>query len=177
MNTTSTADIPPKAGRYLLASRLGDGQFGPIYRAIDLDSGQTAAVQFPGKGRRWDAAELRAVLEDCGELLKLRHQSVVALLEAGVEEGTLYLVSEFASGVSLSTALQAGPTLTVEKKLSILIQCSEALAIAHGRGFVHGSFSPSKVSLTPDGSACVRQIGFCRLLSRYASRPRWSTAR
>jgi serine/threonine protein kinase len=74
--------------------------------------------------------------------------------------------------VTLAQRLAAGP-IEPRKALDILEQLLSGLVVAHDSGLLHGSISPQKIILTPDGRATL--IGFpgrdaaAQPLARYAA--------
>lgn len=60
-------------------------------------------------------------------------------------------------GVTLAQRLAAGP-IEPRKALDIVEQLLSGLVVAHDSGLIHGSISPQKVILTPDGRATL--VGF-----------------
>jgi hypothetical protein len=127
-------------GRYRLGGRLGAGGFGTVYAAYDEQLERSVAVKIipaggpaPERGRR----EARAVA-------RLDHPAIVALYDAGEDEGGRYLVSELVEGRTLAELERAGE-LSDRDGLRAGLALADALAHAHERGVIHRDVKPQNV--------------------------------
>jgi len=149
--TTHVAEPPTGElvlGRYRLVRRLGAGGMGVVWLGHDerLDRAvavkRVAAEAVPG-----DRAARRAEKEALAAA-RLGHPAIVALYEAGREEGGYVLVSELVRGLTLARLLRDG-RLSDFDVLRIGATLCDALAHAHARGVVHRDVKPSNV-ICPD---------------------------
>jgi eukaryotic-like serine/threonine-protein kinase len=138
-------------GRYRLRRRLGTGGMGVVWEAHDERLGRDVAVkrvpvdtEQPG-----DTAGKRAAREALAAA-RLGHPAIVALYEAGRDEGGWVLVSELVRGRTLAQ-LEAEGALSDRDVLRIGATLCDALAHAHARGVVHRDVKPSNV-ICPDES-------------------------
>jgi serine/threonine-protein kinase len=72
----------------------------------------------------------------------------------GEHEGRVYLAFEFLHGQSLRAEI-AGRQMNVRRALDIGIQIADAIAEAHGAGFLHGGLSADSVVITAKGHAKI----------------------
>lgn len=135
--------------RGLLASRSGT-----VQGARQKEKEERKTVPVPESLLRGTWLSVRM-----NQLTALRHPRVVETYGAGVltkqkahgsraSGYTVHLVTEQLEGGTLAALLQ-NPTisLSLEMKLNLLIQAAEGLTYLHGRGFVHGGLTPSKLFL------------------------------
>jgi hypothetical protein len=137
-------------GRYRLGARLGAGGFGTVYAARDERLGRPVAVKvIPAGGAAPERAqrEARAVA-------RLDHDAIVALFDAGEEDGCRYLVSELVEGRTLAQ-LEAAGELSDRDVLRIGLALADALAHAHERGVIHRDVKPQNV-IVPDAASSRR---------------------
>jgi eukaryotic-like serine/threonine-protein kinase len=137
-------------GRYRLGARLGAGGFGTVYAARDERLGRPVAVKaIPAGGPAPERAqrEARAVA-------RLDHDAIVALFDAGEEDGCRYLVSELVEGRTLAQLETAGE-LSDRDVLRIGLALADALDHAHERGVIHRDVKPQNV-IVPDGPSSRR---------------------
>jgi eukaryotic-like serine/threonine-protein kinase len=137
-------------GRYRLGSRLGAGGFGTVYAARDERLERPVAVKIiPAGGPAPERAqrEARAVA-------RLDHDAIVALFDAGEEDGSRYLVSELVEGRTLAQ-LEAAGELSDRDVLRIGLALADALAHAHERGVIHRDVKPQNV-IVPDAPSSRR---------------------
>jgi hypothetical protein len=150
-------------GRYRLGARLGTGGFGTVFAARDERLGRPVAVKvIPADGAAPERAqrEARAVA-------RLDHDAIVALFDAGEENGCRYLVSELVEGRTLAQ-LEAGGELSDRDVLRVGLALADALAHAHERGVIHRDVKPQNV-IVPDepssrrGAAKLTDFGVAHL--------------
>jgi len=137
-------------GRYRLGARLGTGGFGTVYAARDERLGRPVAVKvIPADGAAPERAqrEARAVA-------RLDHDAIVALFDAGEEDGCRYLVSELVEGRTLAQ-LEAAGELSDRDVLRVGLALCDALAHAHDRGVIHRDVKPQNV-IVPDAPSSRR---------------------
>jgi hypothetical protein len=137
-------------GRYRLGARLGAGGFGTVYAARDEQLGRPVAVKvIPAGGAAPERAqrEARAVA-------RLDHDAIVALFDAGEEDGCRYLVSELVEGRTLAQ-LEAAGELSDRDVLRVGLALADALEHAHERGVIHRDVKPQNV-IVPDAPSSRR---------------------
>jgi len=152
----ATEELPAVAqpglamGRYRLGARLGAGGFGTVFAARDERLGRPVAVKvIPAGGAAPERAqrEARAVA-------RLDHDAIVALFDAGEEDGCRYLVSELVEGRTLAQLETAGE-LSDRDVLRVGLALADALAHAHERGVIHRDVKPQNV-IVPDAPSSRR---------------------
>jgi len=155
-------------GRYRLGARIGSGGFGTVYAARDERLGRPVAVKaIPGDG---PAPE--RVQREARAVARLDHDAIVALFDAGEEDGCRYLVSELVEGRTLAQLEVAGE-LSDRDALRIGLALADALEHAHERGVIHRDVKPQNV-IVPDapsswrGAAKLTDFGVARLAGEEA---------
>jgi hypothetical protein len=141
------------AGRFRLEDLLDDTDGARFWRATDLTLARNVAVHVISADDRRAAALLAAARTSAtvsdGHLLRV--------LDAAAEEGVVYVVNEWASGMSLDRMLEEGP-LSPRRAAWVVREVSEAISTAHRHGVAHGRLLPENVMVTEAGS--VKLIGF-----------------
>src|SRR5262249_9512188 len=120
-------------GRYYVASLLGAGGMGIVYRAHDTRLGRDVALKilpedFSRDGDRLDRFEREARL-----LATLNHPNIGGIYDLNEFESIRYLVLEFIEGETLAARLQRG-SIPVGEAMAICRQIAEALEVAHEHG-------------------------------------------
>ncbi len=153
------------AGRYRLEEVIGRGGMSTVYRASDETLGRTVAVkvllptladQDPTYSVRFER-EARAAAA-------LANSSVVAVYDAGVDDGSHYIVMEYVEGQSLEQVLRSGRPLEIPEALGIAMRVAEALTAAHAAGILHRDIKPANVMVTEGGAVKVLDFGIARRL-------------
>ncbi len=141
------------AGRFRLEDLLSETEGAKFWRATDLTLARNVAVNVvdahdPRAGALLVAARTSATVTD-GHFLRV--------LDAAEEDGFVYAVNEWGSGVSLDRMLAEGP-LPPRRAAWLVKEVAEAITKAHSYGVAHGRLVPENVMVTEAGS--VKLIGF-----------------
>jgi eukaryotic-like serine/threonine-protein kinase len=151
-------------GPFRIASLIGAGGMGEVYRAWDTRLEREVAIKILPQvssiepGRERFEAEARAIS-------RLTHPRISTLYDAGsasIGGATVqYLVMELVDGETLAARLRRGP-LPVSQALAIAVDVGEALAAAHAAGVIHRDVKPSNIMLTRSGAKLL-DFGLARL--------------
>lgn len=141
------------AGRFRLEDLLEDTEGARLWRATDQTLMRNVMVHVISReDRRADAllaaARTSATVSD-GHLLRV--------LDAAAEDGVVYVVNEWGSGVTLDRILEDGP-LPPRRAAWVVKEVAETISTAHRHGIAHGRLLPENVMVTEAGS--VKLIGF-----------------
>jgi serine/threonine-protein kinase len=93
---------------------------------------------------------------------RLSHPGVVATFDAGVDEGTAYLVMEVVRGRTLHDVLRSDGPLPVEQAVAIAGDVCGALDAAHRAGIVHRDIKPGNILISDAGRTQVCDFGIAR---------------
>jgi serine/threonine protein kinase len=149
------------AGRYRIGEVIGRGGMGEVRAAIDERLNRGVAVKI----LRTDLAEIDEVRRRFeGEALAaaaLTHPNVVAVFDAGEEDGAPYIVMERLSGRTLADELATGPLSGWEVD-DLAVSVLAALEAAHNAGIVHRDVKPGNVLRGVDGPWKVADFGIAR---------------
>ncbi|MBI2377792.1 MAG: protein kinase [Deltaproteobacteria bacterium] len=133
------------AGRYRIASLIGENDTGRVYRGIE-----SGALAREVAIRIWADAPPTAVVRFEASALaiaELRHPSTAKLVDSGtLSDGRFFVIRELVHGEKLSHVLAGGPTAPL-RILRIVRHIADALIEAHGEGVVHGDLVPSNIFL------------------------------
>ena len=157
------ADPSLALGRYRLGPRIGAGGFGTVYEARDERLGRSVAVKaIPADGRADERARREA-----HAVARLDHPGIVAVFDAGEEDGSRFLVSELVRGATLAQ-LEAAGAVSDRDVLRIGLALADALAHAHERGVIHRDVKPQNVMVperprSPYGAAKLTDFGVAHL--------------
>jgi serine/threonine protein kinase len=135
-------------GKYRMEELIGEGQFGAVYRATQLELQRPVAVKMlhtgAGEDERQQARFHREALSTC----RVRHPNAVEVLDFSfTHHGIPYLVMELLEGRSLREELSDSGRLPLARCVEILLPVCAALAEAHASGVVHRDVKPQNVFL------------------------------
>src|ERR1035438_2905745 len=156
--------LPPgtRLGPYEIASALGAGGMGEVYRARDTRLERTVAIKILPESLSSDRERLERFQEEARILSTLNHPNLMAIYDVGSQDGMHFLVSEFLEGQTLRERLAAGP-LTQRRAIDYGLQVARGLAAAHEKGIVHRDLKPENLFITSDGRVKILDFGLAKL--------------
>jgi serine/threonine-protein kinase len=152
------------AGKYRINQLLGSGGMASVWSATNIFTERQFAIKFmlPAVARTPEAA--RRFLMEAKVSARVNHANIIEIIDVGqTEEGSLFLVMELLTGVSLETAMRRqSPPMTVAEFLSVMLQVARALAAAHKNGVIHRDLKPTNIFLHKDreGAAVPKLLDF-----------------
>ena len=90
---------------------------------------------------------------------------IVAIYDAGDDDGVVYIVMEYVEGRDLRRLLDERGTLPVSAASHIAERVALALDQAHGHGIVHRDVKPANVLVADDGRVKVTDFGIAKAAS------------
>jgi serine/threonine protein kinase len=154
---------------YRVASLVGRGGMGVVYRATDLSLQRPVALKLIAPELAEDEHFRVRFLRESRLAASLDHPSVVPIYEAGERDGELYLAMRYVEGSDLKTLLEREGKLSPERSLGILAQIADALDAAHRRALVHRDVKPANVLLDDEGHGYLTDFGIAEQLGGAAT--------
>ena len=147
---------PTRIGRYRIESRLGEGGMGTVYAAYDpqLDRRVALKLVHPELAVR---GGLDRLLREGRALARLAHPNVVAVYDADVDDGRVYVAMELVDGETLATWLHSERDWRAI--VAKFLDAGRGIAAAHSAGIVHRDVKPENILLDRDGHAKVADFG------------------
>ncbi len=157
---------PVKIGRYDVASEIGRGAMGVVYRAVDPMLERTVAIKTinmaldPGEMEQY---EKRFTIE-ARAAGSLNHPNIVTIYDIGRSGDLAYMAMEFLEGRELKDII-AGHELTADRALDIAAQIADGLAYAHEHDVVHRDIKPANIMILRGDRAKITDFGIARMRS------------
>ncbi|MFE2880348.1 protein kinase [Streptomyces roseus] len=164
------ADVFPRglARRFEPVRPVGRGGMGTVFEAEDgLLRRRVAVKVLTAYGSVSDAAARRFEGE-ARALARISHPNVVGVYDAGIDEGTPYLVMEFLDGSDVSALVGRGGPLPVSEACRIAADTLAGLGAAHRSGVLHRDVKPANIRLTASGRVVLYDFGLARLAGEVA---------
>ncbi len=162
------------AGRYELEVPLGRGGSGEVWRGRDMATHRPVAVKLVELSQIDDPGTLAETIgrfrREATVISGLRHENIVAAIDAGRMANQLFMVMELAPGISLASMMDERGArgmglFPVSSVLRMAEQVCAGLAAAHEAGVVHRDIKPSNLMVTPQLGVKIIDFGIARLLA------------
>jgi serine/threonine protein kinase len=140
-----------RLGPYEIASRLGAGGMGEVYKARDTRLDRTVAIKILAEALAADPVFRERFIREGRAISQLSHPHICALHDIGDDHGIAFLVMEYLEGGTLADRLAKGP-LPFDQALRIGIEITSALDRAHRAGIAHRDLKPGNIILTSSGA-------------------------
>jgi serine/threonine-protein kinase len=94
---------------------------------------------------------------------RVNHPNIIDILDVGqAEDGTLFLVMELLTGVSLEGAFRLTTPMSIYELVGVMLDVARALYAAHSAGVIHRDLKPTNIYLHKDreGVAVPKLLDF-----------------
>ncbi len=171
-------------GKYILGKVLGEGGFGISYLGWDLNLNHKVAIKefYPssyvtrqamytpevtmltGNHQEFYQKGLDKFIEEARVLAKFSGlQGIVQVRDYFQENGTAYIVMEFAEGQTLKKVLDnSGGRLPADQVFEMMRPVIESLSEVHKKGLIHRDISPDNMIADADGNVKLLDFGAAR---------------
>jgi serine/threonine protein kinase/Tol biopolymer transport system component len=163
MITTGT-----RLGPYEIASPLGAGGMGEVYRARDARLGRDVALKILPESVSRDADRLRRFEQEARAAAALNHPYIAHIYEIGESDGARFIAMEYVEGETLRAKIHR-ERAPLRKLLQYLTQVAEGLSKAHSAGIIHRDLKPDNVMITPEGFAKILDFGLAKLVEPHGA--------
>lgn len=159
----SGVDVPMVVGDYVVIDSIGRGGMGYVLKARHRRMKRTVAIKFLLKSLT-ESDDLRRRFErEVEAAAQLDHQNIVTAYDAGVHEGSHYLVMQYVDGDDLSHIVKSSGPLDIPDAVDVIRQAAMGLGYAHERGIVHRDIKPGNLLLDKEGVVRILDMGLARM--------------
>lgn len=145
---TQASETPTFEERYRLGSRIGEGQFGAVFRAARQTDGQEVAIKLLRRSLLPSPESRERFRREIETVSQLQHPNTVELLESGeTSAGNPFLVMELLQGSTLEMEIAEHRHTALDRCCEILRPVCEVLELAHRQGIVHRDIKPQNIFL------------------------------
>ncbi|WP_158542391.1 serine/threonine-protein kinase [Lujinxingia litoralis] len=152
MTTHSTLSAGTRlADRYELTEAIGEGGFGMVYRARQLNVDRDVAIKIlPPRFASVDDVVER-FRREARLASRLQHPNTITVHDYGQQDDLFFIVMELLRGQDLADRLHTSQHLKLSQILHIARQTLYSLQEAHEQGIVHRDLKPENIFLIQIG--------------------------
>src|SRR5260221_472154 len=154
--------IGQQLGNYRLTRLLGRGSFADVYLGEHIHLNTQAAIK---------VLDMRLTNDDMGDFLKeartiarLKHPSIIQVLEFGIENNTPFLVMDYAPNGTLRSHFPKGSHFSPEDIQPYVMQIASALQHAHNEKLIHRDIKPENILLGSNNEVLLNDLQVFRNL-------------
>ncbi|KAF8039440.1 hypothetical protein BT93_B1854 [Corymbia citriodora subsp. variegata] len=152
-----------RLGKYELGRTLGEGNFGKVKFAADVESGQGYAVKIIEKARIVDLKITDQIKREIGTLKLLKHPNVVRLQEVLASKTKIYMVLEYATGGELFDRIASRGRLPEAEGRKLFQQLIDGVSYCHDKGVFHRDLKLENILVDSRGNIKITDFGLSAL--------------
>ncbi len=141
---------------------IGRGGMGAVYRGRHLHLEKLRAIKLLPPDLAGDDGFRTRFEREWRAAAAIEHPSIVEVLDAGEQDGRLYIVMRLVDGVDLHEVIARDGALDPERAVALLSPVAAALDAAHDRGLIHRDVKPSNILVGADGKAYLSDFGIAK---------------
>ncbi|KAF9075358.1 hypothetical protein BDP27DRAFT_1315932 [Rhodocollybia butyracea] len=146
------------ATHFQLGNCIGRGQFGSVYRALNLNTGQMVAVKrIRLEGLKEE--EVMQLMREVDLVKRLSHPSIIKYEGMHRDKDTLSIVLEYAENGSLGQTVKAFGKLNEKLVASYVVRILEGLHYLHQSDVVHCDLKAANILTTKNGNVKLSDFG------------------
>jgi len=144
---------------------------GTVWEARQISLDRPVAVKILDASLSADAGYMDRFKREAKAAGRLNHRNIVAIHDAGVEQGLGYIVMERLQGWTLQDRIERQGAMTEAEALDLLVQTGRGLDAAHRAGLVHRDIKPGNLFVCSDGTMKILDFGLARDASSSITQP------
>jgi serine/threonine protein kinase len=144
-------------GNYRLVRLLGQGGFADVYLGEHIHLNSQAAIKV--LQMRLVGSALEQFRNEGRAIASLVHPNIVRVFDFGVDDGTPFLVMDYAPNGTLRQHYPKGAVLSPATVLPHFVQVARALQYAHDRKLMHRDIKPENMLLGPNNEVLLSDFG------------------
>src|SRR5688572_22060452 len=133
---------------------------GEVFLATDPVLGRTVAIKMLTE----DNEELRErFAREARSAAALNHHNIVTIYDVGEDSGRPFIAMEYLDGETMAELIRRRASLTVRRKLELMLELCAGLGHAHRSGIVHRDIKPANLMITAEGTLKILDFGIARV--------------
>ncbi|XP_065863970.1 CBL-interacting serine/threonine-protein kinase 1-like [Euphorbia lathyris] len=152
-----------RLGKYELGRTLGEGNFGKVKLAKNIESGLAFAVKILEKNKIIDLKISDQIKREIATLKLLKHPNVVRLHEVLASKSKIYMVLEYVNGGELFDRIASKGKLTEAEGRKLFQQLIDGVSYCHNKGVFHRDLKLENVLIDAKGNIKISDFGLSAL--------------
>jgi eukaryotic-like serine/threonine-protein kinase len=149
-------------GRYRRVRLLAHGGMATVELAQDTELDRPVAIKRLADNLAANDEYKHRFLREARLAARLSHPNIVAVYDAGADNGTPFIVMEYVEGETVGDLLRRRGRLEPAEAVAFAVQACAGLETAHEAGLVHRDIKPQNLLITADGALKIGDFGIAR---------------
>ncbi|MFA6046065.1 MAG: serine/threonine-protein kinase [Phycisphaerales bacterium] len=150
---------------YKVMGKLGAGAMATVFKGKQLSLDRMVAIKVLPRKFTTNPQFIERFYAEGRAAAQLNHPNIVQAYDVGKAGDYHYFVMEFVDGTTVYDEIVKQRRFGETDALDIIIQVTEALQHAHGKGLIHRDVKPKNIMLTKSGVAKLADMGLARAIS------------
>ena len=148
-------------GNYRLVSLLGQGGYAEVYLGQHVRLDLQAAIKV--LHTHLTGSEAEHFQQEAQTIARLAHPSIIRVFDFDVQDGTPFLVMDYAPNGSLRQRYSKGSLVPLPVIVSTVKQMSAALQYAHDKKFIHRDVKPENMLIGQHQEVLLSDFGIATI--------------
>ncbi|KAL3641857.1 CBL-interacting serine/threonine-protein kinase 1 [Castilleja foliolosa] len=149
--------------KYELGRTLGEGNFGKVKFATNLQSGYPFAIKILDKNMIHHLNLTHQIKREIGTLKLLKHPNVVRLYEVLASKTKIYMVLEYVNGGELFDRIASKGKFPEAQGRKLFQHLVDGVSYCHNKGVFHRDLKPENVMIDANGTIKITDFGLSAL--------------
>lgn len=150
-----------RLGNYHLVRLLGHGSFAEVYLAEHRYLKTEAAVKV--LHAQLAASDAESFLHEAQTIARLVHPHIVRIFDFDVQDGTAFIVMDYASNGTLRQRHRRGEIVPLKLVISYVKQVADALQYAHEQKLIHRDIKPENMLIGRRNEVLLSDFGIAQV--------------
>ncbi|KAM7487981.1 hypothetical protein LguiB_025465 [Lonicera macranthoides] len=156
-----------RLGKYEVGRTLGEGNFGKVKYAKNLETGQPFAVKILEKSRIIDLNITDQIKREIATLKLLKHPNIVRLHEVLASKTKIYMVLEYVNGGELFDRIASKGKIPEAEGRKLFQHLIDGVSYCHNKGVYHRDLKLENVLIDAQRNIKISDFGLSALPQHY----------
>lgn len=152
-------------GRYRIDAPIARGGMSMVFRGVDTRLDRPVAIKVMDPKFSGDPQFLTRFEFEARSVAKLKHPSLVAVYDQGVDGEYPFLIMELVEGGTLRELLRERGPMPPHAVRAVAEPVLRAIGVAHAAGLVHRDIKPENVLISDAGEVKIADFGLVRAVA------------
>lgn len=152
-------------GRYRIDAPIARGGMSMVFRGVDTRLDRPVAIKVMDPKFAADPQFLSRFEFEARAVAKLKHPSLVAVYDQGVDGDCPFLIMELVEGGTLRELLRERGPMPPHAVRAVAEPVLAAIGVAHAAGLVHRDIKPENVLISDSGDVKIADFGLVRAVA------------